>query len=276
MSLMRVKGFAPAKINLTLHVTGRRADGYHLLDSLVVFADVGDALEFTPGPTLSMSVIGEHAEGVPTDDRNLVWKAAAAARWTGHINLNKVLPHGGGIGGGSSDAAATLRMIADHGGAIPDETALTLGADVPVCVAANATRMKGIGEQLQPVSLPRLPALLVNPGVEVPTGSVFSALQSRDNAPMPEKIPAFETPETCSNWLLAQRNDLETPTKNLASEVARVLDDLSDTRDALMARMSGSGSTCFALYPTMNAAHFAAYEIGAAHPDWWCRATLLN
>ncbi|WP_170415125.1 4-(cytidine 5'-diphospho)-2-C-methyl-D-erythritol kinase [Ruegeria atlantica] len=273
---MKVEAFAPAKINLTLHVTGCRADGYHLLDSLVVFADVGDTLEFTPGPELSMSVTGEHAEGVPADDRNLVWKAAAAAGWTGHINLNKVLPHGGGIGGGSSDAAATLRMVADQDLAIPDETALTLGADVPVCVAASATRMRGVGERLQPVILPPMPALLVNPGVEVPTGSVFSALQSRDNLPMPGDIPVFETPETCADWLQRQRNDLELPTKSLAPEVARVLDDLSGTKDALLSRMSGSGSTCFALYPTMKAAHFAAYEIGAAHPDWWCRATQLN
>ena len=134
---MATKAFAPAKINLTLHVTGRRDDGYHLLDSLVVFADVGDTLEFTPGPELSISVTGEHAAGVPTDDRNLVWKAAEAAGWTGHIALNKVLPHGGGIGGGSSDAAATLRMITEQGTEIQDGTALSLGADVPVCVSGE-------------------------------------------------------------------------------------------------------------------------------------------
>jgi 4-diphosphocytidyl-2-C-methyl-D-erythritol kinase len=167
-------------------------------------------------------------------------------------------------------------MIADQGVAIPSETALTLGADVPVCMVARASRMRGIGERLQPVSLPQLPALLVNPGVEVPTGAVFSALQSRDKPPMPDDIPAFETPKACADWVQEQRNDLEPPTKGIAPEVARVLDDLSDTKDVLLARMSGSGSTCFALYPTMKAAHFAAYEIGAAHPDWWCRATQLN
>ncbi|WP_170426990.1 4-(cytidine 5'-diphospho)-2-C-methyl-D-erythritol kinase [Ruegeria arenilitoris] len=273
---MATKAFAPAKINLTLHVTGRRDDGYHLLDSLVVFADVGDTLEFTPAPELSISVTGEHAAGVPTDDRNLVWKAAAATGWTGHIALNKVLPHGGGIGGGSSDAAATLRMITEQGTEIPDSTALSLGADVPVCMAAKATRMRGIGERLEPVTLPQLPALLVNPGVEVPTGAVFSALQSRDNPAMQDHIPTFETPDACAVWLQNQRNDLEPPTKGLAPEVARVLDELADTKDALLTRMSGSGSTCFALYPTMKAAHFAAYEIGAAHPNWWSRATQLS
>ncbi|WP_170784954.1 4-(cytidine 5'-diphospho)-2-C-methyl-D-erythritol kinase [Ruegeria lacuscaerulensis] len=273
---MKAEAFAPAKINLTLHVTGRRADGYHLLDSLVVFADVGDRLQFTPGNDLSIAVTGEHADGVPTDNRNLAWKAAQAAGWTGHIDLNKVLPHGGGIGGGSSDAAATLRMAAKQGRTVSPDVALSLGADIPVCVAAQAMRMRGIGDDLTPASMPSLPALLVNPCVEVPTGRVFAALESRDNLPMPAEIPEFETVEPCADWLRNQRNDLEPPTTGLAPEVARVLDELDGTKAALMARMSGSGSTCFALYPTMKDAHFAAYEIGAAHPNWWCRATQLN
>lgn len=273
---MAIKAFAPAKINLTLHVTGQRQDGYHLLDSLVAFADIGDTLEFTPAPALSIVVTGEHAAGVPTDNRNLVWKAAEAAGWTGHIDLNKVLPHGGGIGGGSSDAAATLRMIADQGAVVLPDAALTLGADVPVCMLATGARMRGIGEQLEQITLPPLPALLVNPGVEVPTGAVFSALECRNNPPMPGRIPSFDTPEECAAWLRDQRNDLEPPTTGLAPDVGRALEALAETKQALLARMSGSGSTCFALYPTMKDAHFAAYEIGAAHPDWWCRATLLN
>jgi len=273
---MKVEAFAPAKINLTLHVTGQRADGYHLLDSLVVFADLGDRLAFAPGDSLSISVIGEHATGVPADERNLVWRAAEAAGWTGHIELNKVLPHGGGIGGGSSDAAATLRMIAEQGGQIPGGTALALGADVPVCMVAQATRMRGIGGDLTGLTLPKLPALLVNPGIEVPTGKVFSALTHRDNPPMPDVIPNFDAPGDCAAWLQDQRNDLEQSTSALVPEVSRVLEELEDTKAALLARMSGSGSTCFALYPTMKDAHFAAYEIGAAQPDWWCRAVQLN
>ncbi|WP_170385708.1 4-(cytidine 5'-diphospho)-2-C-methyl-D-erythritol kinase [Ruegeria atlantica] len=273
---MATKAFAPAKINLTLHVTGQRPDGYHLLDSLVVFADVGDTLEFSPGPALSISVTGEHAEGVPTDSRNLVWKAAEVTGWTGHIDLNKNLPHGGGIGGGSSDAAATLRMAVGQDELVPLDTALSLGADVPVCTQTRSTRMRGIGEQLMSVELPQLPALLVNPGVEVATGAVFSSLGSRENPPMPEVIPEFQTVEDCATWLQSQRNDLEPPTTRLAPEVERVLGDLAETKHSLLTRMSGSGSTCFALYPTMKDAHFAAYEIGAAHPGWWCRATQLN
>ncbi len=273
---MKVEAFAPAKINLTLHVTGQRDDGYHLLDSLVVFADVGDHLTFTPGADLSLTVTGEHAEGVPEDSRNLVWKAAQAVGWTGQIHLNKVLPHGAGIGGGSSDAAAALRTFAGQGAKVPQHLPLSLGADVPVCMTAAAARMQGIGDSVSPVTLPNLPAVLVNPGIPVPTGPVFKALARRDNSPMPSEIPKFDTPEDCAIWLREQRNDLEDPAIGLAPQIERALDDLRSTRDALMARMSGSGSTCFALYPTMKAAHFAAYEIGAEHPDWWCRATQLN
>ncbi len=272
---MKAEAFAPAKINLTLHVTGQRADGYHLLDSLVAFADVGDQLSLSSGPELSLSVTGEFSNGVPTDDRNLVWQAAEVAGWTGRIHLNKQLPHGGGVGGGSSDAAAVLRTVT-KGGEWPDSVPLSLGADVPVCVHAAAARMRGIGEQIEPMALPPLPALLVNPGIEVPTGPVFSALHSRDNAPMPAKIPAFKTPEDCATWLQVQRNDLEAPAISVAPDIAEVIAALEDTRDALMVRMSGSGSTCFALYPTLKAAHFAAYEIGAAQPGWWCRATTLS
>ncbi|EEE37331.1 4-(cytidine 5'-diphospho)-2-C-methyl-D-erythritol kinase [Rhodobacteraceae bacterium KLH11] len=273
---MKAEAFAPAKINLTLHVTGQRDDGYHLLDSLVVFADVGDRLTLTSGSGLSLSVSGEFAGGVPTDNRNLVWQAVEALGWTGHVQLDKQLPHGGGIGGGSSDAAAVLRLLARQTGDIPDHVPLSLGADVPVCMHATSARMRGIGEQIEAVALPPLPALLVNPGIAVPTGSVFAALNSRENPPMPSHIPAFETPAGCAGWLKDQRNDLERPASTVANEIIGVLDALSQTSQVLLARMSGSGSTCFALYPTMKAAHFAAYEIGAAHPGWWCRAVQLS
>ena len=271
-----VEVFAPAKINLSLHVTGRRADGYHLLDSLVAYADIGDRLQITPGADLSLTVSGMFAKGVPQDARNLVWRAAAGAGWCGQIALEKSLPHGAGIGGGSSDAGALLNALAGQGVVFPDSLALSLGADVPVCMTASATRMQGIGEEITPVALPRLPALLVNPGVEVPTAAVFSALTSRDNAAMPAEVPLFDGVADCAGWLSAQRNDLEPAAIEVAPEIDRALSDLRRSRDALMARMSGSGSTCFALYPSMKAAHFAAYEIGAEHPDWWCVATELH
>ncbi|WP_291730083.1 4-(cytidine 5'-diphospho)-2-C-methyl-D-erythritol kinase [Leisingera sp. F5] len=273
---MAAEVFAPAKINLTLHVTGRRADGYHLLDSLVVFADTGDLLQLDPGPELALEVSGLFAGGVPADERNLVWKAAAGAGWTGRISLNKHLPHGAGIGGGSSDAAAVLRALSRQGCGFPDELPLSLGADVPVCMAARAARMEGIGEQVTPVDLPELHALLVNPGAHVPTGVVFCELASRNNPPLPQDIPAFASAADCAAWLGEQRNDLEAPAISVAPEIERVLSDLRSSRNALLARMSGSGATCFALYPSKKAAHFAAYEIGAEHPEWWCSAVTLT
>lgn len=268
--------FAPAKINLTLHVTGQRSDGYHLLDSLVVFADVGDQLRLQPGPQMQINLSGPFAKGVPTDARNLVWQAAEAAGWCGAIHLDKQLPHGAGIGGGSSDAAAVLRALTAQGYEIPKDLALSLGADVPVCGPAKASRMRGIGEEIAPVELPELQALLVNPGVHVPTGAVFSGLHSRDNAPMPDEIPQFSTAPECADWLAEQRNDLEPPARIAAPEIDRVLGDLAVSSGAMLSRMSGSGATCFALYPTKKAAHMAAYEIGAEHPDWWIRAVTLR
>ncbi len=273
---MATEVFAPAKINLTLHVTGQRADGYHLLDSLVVFADLGDRLQLEAGPEMAIDLSGPFAAGVPQDARNLIWKAAQGAGWCGSIHLTKQLPHGAGIGGGSSDAAAVLNALTAEGLTVPEDLPLSLGADLPVCMVASAARMQGIGEQITPVALPELPALLINPGCHVSTGAVFSGLQSRDNAPMPVEIPPFNSASDCAFWLVEQRNDLEIPARVAAPEIDRVLGDLTASRGNLLARMSGSGATCFALYPTLKAAHMAAYEIGAEHPDWWIRAVTLR
>ncbi|OUS38291.1 4-(cytidine 5'-diphospho)-2-C-methyl-D-erythritol kinase [Rhodobacterales bacterium 56_14_T64] len=273
---MTVEAFAPAKINLTLHVTGQRDDGYHLLDSLVVFADIGDRIWLSPGDALSLDVSGEFAEGVPTDDRNLVWQAADGVGWTGRVHLEKTLPHGAGIGGGSSDTATVLKSLAAQGFPTADGFPLSLGADVPVCMSAQASRMQGIGEKITPVALPKLPALLVNPGVQVPTGTVFSSMETRDNPPMPSIIPDFSTPQDCTNWLSEQRNDLQTSAIGAAPQIKQVLSALDSTKDVQLTRMSGSGATCFALYPTVKAAHFAASEIADGYPDWWCVATELS
>ena len=273
---MAIEVFAPAKINLTLHVTGQRSDGYHLLDSLVAFADLGDRLRLEAGLDMVIDLRGPFAEGVPRDGRNLVWKAAQGLGWAGAIHLNKQLPHGAGIGGGSSDAAAVLNALAAEGLTVPPELPLSLGADLPVCMVARGARMQGIGEQITPVSLPDLPALLVNPGCHVPTGAVFSGLAWRDNPAMPDEIPSFETARDCAVWLKDQRNDLEIPAAYVAPEIDRVLADLRCTGNEMLSRMSGSGATCFALYPTLKAAHMAAYEIGAEHPDWWIQAVTLR
>ncbi|WP_158969033.1 4-(cytidine 5'-diphospho)-2-C-methyl-D-erythritol kinase [Chachezhania sediminis] len=274
--MARTEAFAPAKVNLALHVTGRRADGYHLLDSLVAFADVGDRVFVDDGPGLSLTVSGPRAAGVPAGPENLVLKAAVFAGVAdAAISLEKHLPSAGGIGGGSSDAAATLRACAVRFGTqVPDT--LPLGADLPVCVLARACRMAGIGEILTPVGgLPPLPAVLVNAGVDVPTGAVFSRLASRHNAPM-DPVPADwgDVPATV-DWLGRQRNDLEAPAQEVAPVIGDVLAALRGS-GALLARMSGSGGTCFGVFSDEGQAASCAASLREAHPGWWVAETVLN
>lgn len=264
--------FAPAKVNLALHVTGQRADGYHLLDSLVAFAeDLGDHVTLRPAPTTSLQVTGPRAAGVPTDARNLCWKAADLFGSPAAIVLDKHLPAAAGIGGGSSDAAAVLRALSKlYDRPLPDHLE-RLGADVPVCALAQAARMSGIGEQITPVSLPPLPAVLVNPGVEVSTPEVFKALPRKDNPAM-EPLPHGDV----LAWLARQRNDLQAPAIALQPVIGRVLEALTASIGARLTRMSGSGATCFALYDDRATAEAAAEALRAARPDWWCTATVLR
>ncbi|MFP7674787.1 4-(cytidine 5'-diphospho)-2-C-methyl-D-erythritol kinase [Marivita sp. S0852] len=262
------EAFAPAKINLTLHVTGQRSDGYHLLDSLVVFADIGDRLLLTPGPDMHIDVTGLFADGVPTDASNLVWKALKSAGWTGHVALHKNLPHGAGIGGGSADAAAVLRSIFGddvHRG-IGLENTLALGADVPVCLHTGPQRMHGIGEGLIRVRpVPRLHLVLVNPNVTLPTPNVFKALKHRSNSAM-DHCDGWPSYDRFLDWLRQQRNDLEPPAQTVAPVIRDVLAALSD---AALARMSGSGATCFGIYPDKITALVAQDRIAGTHPNWW-------
>ncbi|CTQ32297.1 4-(cytidine 5'-diphospho)-2-C-methyl-D-erythritol kinase [Jannaschia rubra] len=255
--------FAPAKVNLTLHVTGRRRDGYHLLDSLVAFADVVDVLTVERGDALT--VCGPFADGVPTDDRNLIRRALRLAGTPRAVMLEKNLPHPAGLGGGSSDAAAVLRLV----GACPDPAALlSLGADVPVCMTPRAQRMRGIGEILSPVPMPPLHAVLINPGVALPTGRVFAGLATTDNRPMdalPDAGPTLD-------WLARQRNDLEPPARQIAPVIGDVLSALREA-GADIARMSGSGATCFGLWPSRALADKAAHELTLS--GWWVRACTL-
>ena len=264
--------FAPAKVNLALHVTGRRSDGYHLLDSLVAFAPVGDRLRLAPAEGLSLRVTGPEAKGVPEGPENLVLRAAAllGPGPGAALHLEKCLPAASGIGGGSSDAAAALRGVAAlRGGAMASpEAVLQLGADVPMCLAPSPARTRGIGEDLTPVSLPPLPAVLVNPRVEVPTPSVFKALACKDNPPLPE-IPAFADAVACIDWLAHQRNDLQAPAVALAPVIAEVLAALAALPGCRLARMSGSGATCFALFASEAEAGAAQAALSAAQPGWW-------
>jgi 4-diphosphocytidyl-2-C-methyl-D-erythritol kinase len=267
---------APAKVNLALHVTGRRADGYHLLDSLVVFPRIGDRLEAEPAAGLSLSLRGPFASALGTGDDNLVLRAAALLRPPGQgaaLHLTKALPVAAGIGGGSADAAAALRLLARLWGVAPPAPArvLALGADVPVCLAGASARMRGIGGDLGAVALPPFWIVLVNPGVPVATGAVFAGLASRDNAPMTDP-PHLPDAAALVRWLAAQRNDLEAPARALAPVIGTVIDALAAQRGCALARMSGSGATAFGLFDTEAPALAAAEALRAAEPLWWIAA----
>lgn len=272
-----VEAFAPAKINLTLHVTGRRADGYHLIDSLVAFAEIGDRVTVSPASATSLMVTGPMTEGVPEGPDNLALRAAALIGVPAAIRLEKHLPVAAGIGGGSSDAAATLRALAQMSGRQVPKDVLTLGADMPVCLLARAARMRGIGEEVSPiVAMPPVQAVLVNPGLPVSTAAVFRRLQRPDNPPMPDRLPDWGGADHLIRWLCAQRNDLEAPALAEQPVIAQVIARLSKTPGCLLARMSGSGATCFGLFAEAETAHSAARVLAADCPAWWIRAARLS
>jgi 4-diphosphocytidyl-2-C-methyl-D-erythritol kinase len=281
-----IAAFAPAKINLTLRVLGRRSDGYHEIESLVVFADVGDRLTLTPGATLSLSTIGPTAVAAGAADDNLVLKAAHAFAervpnvMLGRFQLEKQLPVAAGLGGGSSDAAAALRLLAElNGVALNDarigEAAQVTGADVPVCLDPRPRMMRGIGEILsEPLDLRSMPALLVNPGVAVPTKDVFAALQ----APLLDKASRRNEAADHSIAELIETgvNDLEAPAIRLVPVIAEVLAALRVLPGCRLARMSGSGATCFGLFENSREAETGARSLHMAQPDWWVTATSLG
>ena len=270
---------APAKVNLYLHVTGRRPDGYHLLDSLVVFASVGDVLEATPADTLSLRVEGPFAAGLAAEQDNLVLRAARAlAAEAGvapqaSLTLHKHLPVASGIGGGSSDAAAALRLLCRLWGIAPDAPVLArlaagLGADVPACLAGHASRMAGIGERLSAApGLPSCGMVLVNPGVAVATADVFRA--RRGNWSPPAHLPASWTDAaTMAADLQGLHNDLEPAAVFLQPVISEVLMAVSEALGCRLARMSGSGATCFGLFDDAATAECAAECL--RRPGWWC------
>ena len=266
--------FAPAKVNLTLHVTGQRADGYHLLDSLVVFCSIGDWVTSQPSAALTLTITGPQADLLAVQDNNLVLLAARAMDATlgAALTLDKRLPVASGIGGGSADAAAALRALSKlWGKPLPDAAALlVLGADVPVCLAGQPARMRGIGEHIEPVTgLPDVHLVLVNPGLEVPTHAVFKALATKQNRPMPDTLPHWADAADMAAWLATQRNDLEAPARAIAPVIDTVLAALAAQPGALIARMSGSGATCFGLFADAAGAKQGADAISAAQPQWW-------
>ncbi len=271
MVIKAVPGFAPAKVNLALHVTGQRADGYHLLDTLVAFASVGDHLSAEPASEFSLRVSGPEGAGVPADDSNLVLRAARLREGAPRkFHLEKNLPTASGIGGGSSDAAAAVRLLE---GVYDPAEILTLGADIPMCLNPIAARVQGIGEEITPVlTFPEMHAVLVNPRIAVSTPPVFKALTIKENTPL------SALPENSANflpWLQDQRNDLQAAAETLFPEITRVLEALQSTGPQL-ARMSGSGATCFAIYDDQKQAAQVASALQQAQPDWWVKSCVLG
>ena len=272
--------FAPAKINLCLHVGARRPDGFHDLESLVVFADVGDELRLECADNLSLEIDGPFARGLLNDRDNLVVRAAEElARTQGRplgarIRLTKNLPVASGIGGGSADAAATLRGLAQlWGGAADPETlrsiAERLGSDVPVCLGSTPSWMEGRGERISLLpSFPALWAVLVNPGVAIPTGDVFAALRDRRGTGN-QLPPRFVSADSLIEHLSKTTNDLEAPARAIVPAIGEALDAIEKTANVELTRMSGSGATSFGLYRTREAAAAAATALARSQPKWW-------
>ena len=277
---------APAKVNLALHVTGRRADGYHELESLVVFVDVADEVVAQPAEADRLRVGGPFAAAVGSSDSNLVMRAVRAfrARWPGRlpdgldISLTKNLPVAAGIGGGSADAAAMLRLLARLGEeevafAELRDVALSLGADVPACLLSRACEVRGVGEILHPLrSFPTTHLVLVNPLVPVVTADVFRRLDSRQNPPMPALPQPMTRPAQLGLWLSETRNDLEPPAIALVPAIGALLRDMQVLDGCALARMSGSGGTVFGLFGSEAQAHQAAHEMRAKNPHYWVAA----
>jgi 4-diphosphocytidyl-2-C-methyl-D-erythritol kinase len=285
-----------AKVNLTLRVVGRRTDGYHDLESVVAFADCADKLTLTPAPELSLKTVGPLASACGDVADNLVLKATrllgevVPGLKAGAFVLEKILPVAAGIGGGSADAAAALRLLARLNGLALDdermrEVALETGADVPVCLASRACDMTGVGETLLPLSPPKMPCVLVNPCVPVATKNVFEALGLRHGELLVGATDVMQSASwpdeggSLEEWveaLAAGNNDLEAPATKIEPVIGKVIATLNATNGAWLARMSGSGATCFAIYENTADAGRAADKIRLDHPDWWVHAGTLS
>jgi 4-diphosphocytidyl-2-C-methyl-D-erythritol kinase len=287
---VRLVEAAPAKVNLFLHVGAAQPDGYHPICSLMVFADVGDELSLEDAESPSFEMTGPFAAGLAGEGDNLVTRAMdrLLSHWRFRppplrLVLDKRLPVASGLGGGSADAAAALRLLARRFNLdMPEETwtelALGLGADVPACLRSRAAWAEGRGERLSPPpTFPAIPAVLVNPGVAVATGQVFSAFnQEPTTGPLTPTAPSFANLTDLYGWLAGQRNDLQTPAKALAPAIGQVLRALGAAPECRLARMSGSGASCFALCDDAASASALAGRLSADHPNWWVQATTLG
>jgi len=294
--VVTLSDLARAKVNLTLRVVGRRADGYHDLESVVAFADCADRLTLHPGAELSLVTTGPGAEDCGDSADNLVLKATRLLGErvpnlrSGAFVLDKHLPVAAGIGGGSADAAAALRLLARANDLAVDdprvvEAARLTGADVPVCLPSKPCMMTGVGDNLAPLPLPRLPAVMVNPRVPVATKDVFATLGLRAgqlNVGVVDVLKSTSWPtddSSAADWIAAVKrgtNDLEAPARKVEPIVGEVLQALAALPGVQLPRMSGSGATCFALFASDDDAQAGAAKLQAAHPGWWVHAGALS
>jgi 4-diphosphocytidyl-2-C-methyl-D-erythritol kinase len=279
---------APAKINLALHVTGRRNDGYHSLEMLVAFAEVGDELIAEPAAKDSLTITGPFAPALGNGEGNLVLKALAAfrSRWPGRLpggialRLAKNLPVAAGLGGGSADAAAALRLFSTMGDNVPFaellDLARALGADVPMCLYSRPAIVRGIGEIVVPLrDFPPSHVVLVNPLVPVVTADIFRRLDRRENQGLPDLTDPLTRPAQLGLWLGETRNDLEPPAIAMVPVIGDLIAQLRGASGCILARMSGSGATVFGLFGSSAQAHQAAHELREAWPDYWVTAAAL-
>lgn len=278
--------FAPAKINLTLAVKGRRADGFHELQSLVAFADCGDVLTGKTASSMSLDVTGPFAPALVGEKNNLVVKAVQllidhlGIKQAVCLVLEKNLPVASGIGGGSADAAAALRLVRALSGCAVEPhamaaLALCIGADVPVCLEAAPAFMWGKGELMMRLDIvPQFWFVLVNPGIAVSTAQVFAALgaPSLIDKELAPHLPSWASLDQFVDWLEGHGNDLEKPALSFAPVIAEVIASLDNTQGCRLARMSGSGATCFGVYGDEAAARAAETAVHSAHPEWWVMA----
>lgn len=287
--LAPLTGLAPAKINLFLRVLGQRDDGYHRLDSLVGFAEIGDRLTVTAAPDLALTVSGPFAAALRATlpEQNLVLRAADALRIAAGrpdlgaaLHLEKHLPIASGIGGGSADAAAALRLLVRLWGLEAEglplaKIAARLGADVPMCLLGQSARVGGVGERLTPLRLPRVPVVLVNPGVPIETKAAFGKRIGDYSLPL-VTLPDLATAGAVADLVQRGGNDLLRPALAIAPVIGDVLKTLRGTPQCLAAALSGSGATCFGLFQTRDARTEAAARIKTAHPEWWVAGTWLG
>jgi 4-diphosphocytidyl-2-C-methyl-D-erythritol kinase len=278
---------APAKLNLFLHICGRRADGFHLLDSLYVFTEFGDHVSLRPATNFDLQLSGEFSNAVASGEENIALKAARKlARYANYdsgvsMHLEKNIPVGAGLGGGSADAGAALRGVRDLWNCpVSDselqELALSLGSDIPACVMSRACQVRGVGEWLIPVFItPEVWVLLVNPRIELLTAQVYRNYTGafRKEISLPERINSFDE---LIALLTPVTNDLQEPAISMVPDIAKVITAIESTEGCRISRMSGSGATCFGLYESKDALMTAAREVEEAHPKWWCKATKLR